>query len=122
MKDEDLFGDLPNDKALEICWNIEKDMLSFKVNLDRKPITKRGLLSMISSIYDPLGVAVPFVLEGRRILQCLCKKNVQWDEIVQQDVQSDWAKWVEQINQLENRRISSCFQLADFGQIKRSLF
>ena len=83
VKDKDLSGDLPNDKALGICWNIEKDTFSFKINLDRKPITKRGLLSMISSIYDPLGYAAPFVLEGRRILQRLCNKNVQWDEIVQ---------------------------------------
>ena len=44
---------------------------------------------MISSIHDPLGYAAPFVLEGRRILQRLCNKNVEWDEIVQQDVQSD---------------------------------
>ena len=88
VKDKDLFGDLPNDKALGICWNIEKDTFS-KINLDRKPITKRGLLSMISSIYDPLGYAAPFVLEGRRILQLLCNKNVEWDETVQQDVQSD---------------------------------
>ena len=72
-------------------------MLSFKINLDRKPITKRGLLSMISSVYNPLGYAAPFVLEGRRILQRLCNKNVQWNEIVQQDVQSDWAKLVEQL-------------------------
>ena len=118
VKDKDLSGDLPNDKALGICWNIEKDTFSFKINLDRKPITKRGLLSMISSIYDPLGYAAPFVLEGRQILQHLCNKNVQWDEIVQQDVQSDWAKWVEQMNQLENLPISRCIQPVDFGGIK----
>ena len=58
---------------------------------------------MISSIYDPLG---------------FCNKNVQWDEIVQQDVQSDWAKWVEQLNQLESLPISSCIQPAGFGEIK----
>ena len=34
-----------------------------------KDITKRGLLSMISSIYNPLGYAAPFVLQERRILQ-----------------------------------------------------
>ena len=108
VKDKDLSGDLPNDKALGICWNIEKDTFSFKINLDRKPIMKRGLLSMIGLIYDPLGYAAPFVLEGRQILQRLCNKNVQWDEIVQQDVQSDWAKWVEQMNQLENLPNSWC--------------
>ena len=73
---------------------------------------------MITSMYDALAFATPFVLEGRRILERLCNKNVQWDEIVQQDVQSDWAKWVEQMNQLENLPISRCIQPADFGEIK----
>ena len=58
---------------------------------------------MMSSIYNPLG---------------FCNKNVQWDEIVQQDVQSDWAKWVEQMNQLESLPVSSCIQPAGFGEIK----
>ena len=43
---------------------------------------------------------------------------MQRDKIVHQDVQSDWAKWVEQMNQLENLPISRCIQPADFGEIK----
>ena len=34
VKDKNLSGDLPNYKALGICWNIEKDTFSFKINLD----------------------------------------------------------------------------------------
>ena len=74
VKDKDLSGDLPNDKALGICWNIEKDTFSFKINLDRKPITKRGLLSMISSIHDPLGYAAPFVLRETNFAASLSQK------------------------------------------------
>ena len=73
---------------------------------------------MISSICDPLGFAAPFVLEGRRILQRLCNQNEQWDEIVHQDVQSDRAKWVEEMNQLENFPVSRCIQPVNFGKIK----
>ena len=43
---------------------------------------------------------------------------MQWDKTVQQDVQSDWEKWVEQINQLEDLPISRCIQPAYFGEIK----
>ena len=77
---------------------------------------------MISSIFDTLGYAAPFVLEGRRILQRPCNKNMQWDKIVQQDVQSDWKKWVEQMNQLEDLPISRCIQTAYFGEIKSVTF
>ena len=43
---------------------------------------------------------------------------MQRDKIVHQDVQSDWAKWVEQMNQLENLPISRCIQPVGFGEIK----
>ena len=67
VKDQDLSGQLPNEKALEICWEIGEDAFTFKIKFDEKPLTKRVMLSVISSIYDPLGFAAPFVLEGRFI-------------------------------------------------------
>ena len=63
--------------------------VSFKINLDGKAITRRDLLSMMSSIYNPLSFAAPFVLEGRGMLQSLCNKSVHLDGIVQKNVQSD---------------------------------
>ena len=44
--------DLPTEKALCICWNIEKDTLGFKTNLGERPLTRRRMLSMVSKIYD----------------------------------------------------------------------
>ncbi len=38
-----------------------------------KPVTKRGVLSTNSSIYDPLGFASPFVLKAKAIFQELCR-------------------------------------------------
>ena len=67
VKDQDLSGDLPNVKALGICWNLIEDIFSFKLKLETKTPTKRVMLSVISSIYNPLGFAAPFILEGRRI-------------------------------------------------------
>ena len=65
-------GTLITEKALGIHWNIEEDKLGFDVNLKDKPRKKRGMLSMVSSIYDPLGLVSPFVLERRQIIQVLC--------------------------------------------------
>ena len=79
VKDQDLSGDLPNVKALGICWNLIEDIFSFKLKLETKTLTKRVMLSVISSIYNPLGFAAPFILEGRRISQGLCNQDIQWD-------------------------------------------
>ena len=63
--------DLPTEKALCICWNIEKDTLGFKTNLGERPLTRRRMLSMVSKIYDPLSFGAHFLLKGKRILQVL---------------------------------------------------
>ena len=44
------------------------------------------MLSIVSSIYDPLGFTSPFVMEGRQLLQHLCNQNVQWDETVDEEL------------------------------------
>ena len=70
---------LPPQRSLGVYWNLEQDIFSFKVDLPEKPFTRRGVLSIVNSIYDPLGLAVPVPLEGRLLLQQLVimgkKKN-----------------------------------------------
>ena len=94
LQDQELrLQTLPTEKALGIHWNIEKDKLGFDVNFSDKPHTKCGMLSMVSSIYDPLGLLSPFVLEGRQIIQMLCLSQLAWDNPVDEDVQQKWIKW-----------------------------
>ena len=63
--DQDLeFGMLPTEKVLGIYWNTEEDSIGFEVRLKEKPNTKRFMLSVFRSIYGPLGLVPPFMLEG----------------------------------------------------------
>ena len=71
IKNSDLLGSLPKDRALGVLWNVENDTLGFKVNLKEKPLTRRGVLSVLSSIYDPLGFGAPFLLKGKQTIQKL---------------------------------------------------
>ena len=50
---------LPIERALGVNWCIESDALNFRIELKDKPCTRRGILSKISSIYDPLGSLFP---------------------------------------------------------------
>ena len=51
--------DLPVERALGVKWCVEKDTFGFKVDVKLKPPTRRGILSVVSSVYDPLGLAIP---------------------------------------------------------------
>ena len=66
-------GEVQKERALGVIWNIKTDTLGFKISLKDKPATKRGMLSELSSVYDPLGLASSFILKGRRIIQKLCQ-------------------------------------------------
>ena len=81
--DADLVNEeLPTESALRVHWNVEKDELHFKLNLKAGNITRRRMLSTLSSFNDPLGLASPFILRGRKMLQDLCQEGLHWDETV----------------------------------------
>ena len=75
------------------------------------------MLSIISSIYDPLGLASPFVLEGRQLLQTLCNQHVQWDNVLGPELRKDWKRWEQKLKSDENIYISRCIKSCMFGTI-----
>ena len=66
-----------NEKALGVLSNIEDDKLP--VHMKEKNLIRRGMLSSLNSIYDPLELAAPFMLERRKIIQILCHQSLDWD-------------------------------------------
>ena len=76
VKNSDLLRSLLEKRALGVLWNVENDTLGFKVNLKEKPLTRRRVLSVLSSIYDPLGA--PFLLKRKKIKQKLCQQDLKW--------------------------------------------
>ena len=53
----------PIERALGVTWYIESDSFHFRIQLTDTPLTRRGIISSISSIYDPLGLVAPFLRE-----------------------------------------------------------
>ena len=76
VEKRDLDGKLPEERVLVICWGIERDTFKFQIDLAEKPMTRRRMLSVVSSIYYPLGFAAPFILKGKRLLQLLCQDEI----------------------------------------------
>ena len=117
VKNADLIGDLPAEKALGIQWNISDDSFTFNIQVNRRPLTKRKMLSIISSIYDPLGLASPFVLEGRQLLQSLCNQLVLWDNVVGPELRKDCKRWEQKLKGVQDIHISRCIKPHMFGKI-----
>ena len=60
-----------SEKALGLVWNIDTDTFGYRILIQDKPLSKRGMLSELSSVYDPFGFVAPFLLHGRKIIQIL---------------------------------------------------
>ena len=60
IKDLDLRHDtLPIQRSLGTYWCIESDTFQFRITLNDKPFTRRGILSTVSSVYDLLRIVCP---------------------------------------------------------------
>ena len=71
VNDKDLVSKVPSENILGVYWNTETDTFEFRKNLKQKPLTRRGTLSLLSSPYDPLGFAAPFLIPGKLLFQQL---------------------------------------------------
>lgn len=91
---EDEFQEkIPTDvSVLGMNWNTESDTLSVcqpkfwnYVNL-----TKRKLLSLISSVFDPLGLLSPITIKGKLLMQRAWLEKLEWDTTLPNEYEIEW--------------------------------
>ncbi|XP_041458034.1 uncharacterized protein LOC121410188 [Lytechinus variegatus] len=111
---------LPLERALGVVWCVESDSLQFRIELNDRPLTRRGVLSTVCSIYDPNGFASPVTLHGKQILQSLCRSKIDWDSPIPEDIRPQWEKWRMEISELENLKIPRCYKPQNFGSVKHA--
>ncbi|KAL4006146.1 hypothetical protein ACER0C_005859 [Sarotherodon galilaeus] len=88
--------------VLGIQWSIKNDTFSFKINTKDQPPTCRSILSVISSLYDPLGFVAPFTLRAKSILQELCRRGTEWDDPLLDNLRSRWEDWKDGLERLKS--------------------
>ena len=118
VKELDLDLDsLPLERALGVHWCVESDCFQFNIVLQDKPCTRRGILSTVSSVFDPLGFVTPLLLDGKSILQELCRHKVDWDDPIPEDIKVKWEKSRADLLQLQRISISRCYKPENFGRV-----
>ena len=113
---EDFLSNIPqidrvkekNVKILSMCWNTCIHSLTItglptiqlKVN-----ITKRDLPSMIAAIFNPLGYLCPVIIKAKIFMQQLWEKNMSWDDPLTTSLRNEWAKIVNDLQNLSKIQI-----------------
>jgi hypothetical protein len=72
-------------RTLGVEWNIHNDAFRFQISVSSSDhLTHRHMLTVVASIFDPLGLTLPWVMAGKVILQQATELKLGWDEPVRQ--------------------------------------
>ncbi|XP_058838160.1 uncharacterized protein LOC131693911 [Topomyia yanbarensis] len=94
-------------KALGLLWDPTMDQLLF-VSPSAVPCklpTKRQVLLLVASMFDPTGTAAPVVLIGKLLMQRIWERRVGWDEPIPTDLVKDFEDFLEAVCDVNMIRI-----------------
>ncbi|XP_061191762.1 uncharacterized protein LOC133200006 [Saccostrea echinata] len=96
---------MPLQRSLGLSWDVNNDTFLFQLSKDNKPATRRGLLSTVNGIYDPLGFLAPVTIYGKLLLRQLIAQTRDLNESLSEELTSLWNSWKNTLDALEALRI-----------------
>lgn len=66
-------------KVLGLRWSQREDSFHYTLQPETLVTTKRGMLSLIARIFDPLGLLSPVVFLAKHLMQRVWRANLSWD-------------------------------------------
>jgi hypothetical protein len=87
------FGNEDVIKTLGLLWNFTTDklMVCVQINQDNTP-TKRSVLRATASIYDPLGLLSPVIIQCKIFMHQLWQIRVNWNDPVTSELKEHWQR------------------------------
>ena len=96
-------------RALGVKWAVAADQFFFEAPaLPEEQLTRRSLLSYVSSVFDPLGLVSPMILEGKLIFQKATRHGLGWDDAIPVDLSQRWSLWTVSLEKLKARVFPRC--------------
>ncbi|XP_061819391.2 uncharacterized protein [Nerophis lumbriciformis] len=110
LKDLDLTSDpLPLQRSLGLRWDLQTDSFSFCVSDKEKPFTRRGILSVVNSLYDPLGFVAPVTVQGKALVRDVSTEEYDWDTPLPEDKAIQWNVWKYSLKELMQLQIQRTY-------------
>lgn len=117
-------------KVLGVNWNTSADTLEISIDIPEKPFTKRGVLAVCNSIFDPLKLISPIILTGRLLQRKLIPpkgtssdcQSFAWDDPLPDQYYDEWESWKNSVSSASRVSVSRCFTPPGFeSEVKREL-
>ena len=127
------------EKVLGMIWNPKEVVFQFKVHLDftkskkgrtdrvdltevqiieepPKTLTLRLVLGQIAKVYDPLGLVLPYILEGKLLLRKTftrvepIEEKMRWDSPISEELYGEWMRFFASLFALERMKFERCLK------------
>jgi hypothetical protein len=108
---KDLGGDCSS-KTLGVKWDVTRDLFYFEADLTNQSceVTKRNILKITSSVFDPLGLISPILLTGKLIFQDVTRLQLAWDDPAPVDVCDKWTAWLQDLQRIGVLQFIRCLK------------
>ena len=92
--------------VLGVQWFVDDDAFKITVAVKEKPFTKRGMLSILNSIFDPLGFIAPVMIQPRLWLRKV--NEMDWDKEFSNEMKNKWEMWIQSLPKLDKVTVKCC--------------
>ena len=113
-------------RVLGVIWAPDSDCFTFKtdfpklneslVNGKRVP-TKREVLRLVMSVFDPLGLVTVLMLKAKLLMQEIWRRGTDWDERIPDELLDRWTTWLEDLQRAKTFKSVRCYVLG-IGEIQ----
>ncbi|XP_058450218.1 uncharacterized protein LOC131429837 [Malaya genurostris] len=117
-KSLDLSPEFSTEKVLGMWWCTSSDTFTYKIGWNRygrallegeiHP-TKRDMLRVLMSIFDPLGLIAHFLMYLKVILQDVWRAGIDWDDRIDDTLFEKWQRWLQMLPRVEEISIPRCY-------------
>lgn len=108
--------------TLGLRWMCSSDRLVIQSEVPERPFTRRGILATVNSVFDPLGISSPILLDGKHLQRkIIASANTTdehfWDEELPDLFRASWLMWKKSLTQLSGLSIPRSYRPKDFGTV-----
>ena len=111
---------VPIQRSLGVFWDLQADAFTFQVVDGAKSFTRRGVLSVTNSLYDPLGIAAPVVIKAKILLRAMTTSLKRhplddWDQPLPEQHKASWEAWCKSLSDLTEVKVPRTYALTYFS-------
>nr|CAI5838887.1 unnamed protein product [Callosobruchus analis] len=114
-------GEDEQNKTLGVFWNSCNDLIQYRVDfeiLSNCRITKRGVLSTICQIFDPLGLVSCIIIVAKLMIQQMWIRKLEWDDELPNDLRDNWIRFREDLKCITELSIPRRAVLSEYIRIE----